>query len=303
MTSLFEDMDDGRDDHKEVRKDSRPTARGGPFLNVAAPAGSKAQPGAGRYIPREELGSFKAWQPGALSGGDRRSDERRREDRGSADRRASAAPAGMAPAPGAQAAAPAAAAAAAAATAPSPAQWQARATAARQSGYEDGYRDALVALDSFKQSLAQQNAAQIGGLLTAFDEQLQALDVDMAQALARTALLLAQQVLRSEVQQRPELVAEVARQAVNTVMQSARQVTVHVHPQDLPLVAQGADEVLQARGARLLADSTVQRGGVRVSSDVGAVDARLDTRWAEAVAALGVQPMVFEPATEHADPD
>ncbi len=153
-----------------------------------------------------------------------------------------------------------------------------------------------MALEGFKQSFAQQNTAQIGALLTAFDEQLQALDGDLAQALARTALLLAQQVLRSEVQQRPELVAELARQAVNTVMHSARQLTVHVNPHDLPLVSQGADEVLQARGARLRADSAIARGGVLVSSDVGTVDARLDTRWAEAVAAFGVPPLPFDEA-------
>ncbi len=267
-------------DRKDERKDSRPAAQGGPFLNVAAPVGSKAQTAYGRFIPREELGSFTAWQPGALAGMERRNEERRREERGTADRRCAATPTGAA-----------AATATTAAAGPSAAQWQERVTAARQSGYHDGYRDGLVALDGFKLSLAQQNAAQIGSLLTAFDEQLQALDGDMAHALARTALLLAQQVLRSELLQRPELVADVARQAVNTVMHSARQVTVHVHPQDLPLVSQGAEELLATRGARLRADSTILRGGVLVSSDVGTVDARLDTRWAEAAAALGVQPL------------
>jgi flagellar assembly protein FliH len=77
-------------------------------------------------------------------------------------------------------------------------------------------------------------------------------------------------------------------------MHSARQLTVHVHPLDLPLVQQGAEEVLDARGAKLRADSAVQRGGVLISSDVGTVDARLGTRWAEAVAALGVAAMPFE---------
>ena len=276
---------------KNERKDPRPAAKGGPFLNVAAPAGSKSNQAYGRFIPREELGNFTAWQPGPLAGVERRYEERRREERGTPDRRSTS----QAVDETAQAAdaAAAMAAAAAAAAGPSVKQWQARVTAARQMGYKDGYRDGLVALEGFKQSLAQQNAAQIGGLLAALDEQLQALDGDMAQALARTALLLAQQVLRSEVQQRPELVAEVARQAVNTVMHSARQVTVHVHPQDMPLVSQGAQELLAARGAGLRADSAIQRGGVLVSSDVGTVDARLDTRWAEAVAALGVQGMVL----------
>ena len=41
--------------------------------------------------------------------------------------------------------------------------------AARQSGYQDGYRDGLAALENFKQSFAQQMAAQIGQLVAGFD--------------------------------------------------------------------------------------------------------------------------------------
>ncbi len=325
------------------RGDPRPAGKGGPYLNVAAPAGSKPGSSYSRFIPREELGSFTAWQPGALHGNERRAEDRRHEDRGTADRRGE--PADTAPGGGERDGSDGAhrgginggwhggtngganggangglngaangkangalhsmpgnarsgAAAAAAPAAPSAAEWQARVTAARQAGYHDGYRDGLVALEGFKQSFAQQNTAQIGTLLVAFDEQLQSLDSVMAQAVARTALLLAQQVLRSEVHQRPELVAEVARQAINTVMHSARQVTVHVHPLDLPLVSQGAEEALSARGARLRPDSSINRGGVLVHSDVGTVDARLNTRWAEAVAAFGVPPLPYN----HADP-
>jgi len=94
-------------------------------------------------------------------------------------------------------------------------------------------------------------------------------------------------VLRAELQSHPELVARVAAEAINNVLLSARHITVHVHPQDLPLVAEGAEEALQARGARLLASTTVERGGVLVESDVGAVDARIATRWRQAAAALG----------------
>jgi len=164
-----------------------------------------------------------------------------------------------------------------------------RVSAARQAGYQDGYRDGTAALENFKQNFAQQATAQVGTLLDAFDAQLLALDGEMAQTLARTAVQLAQQVLRTELNQRPELVAKVASEAVNAVMHSARHIAVHVHPQDLPLVAEGAEEALTARGARLQADSAIARGGVFVQSDVGAIDARIAERWAQAAAALGSQ--------------
>jgi len=223
------------------------------FRNVPSPAGSKAGSVSARFIPREELGSYASWQPGAI------------------DRRAAA----PSPAP------------AAAAAEPDDADRQARVAAARQAGYQDGYRDGTAALESFKQSFASQATAQVGALLEGFDRQFAALDDRIAQAVASVAMQLAQQVLRSELQARPALVAQVASEAINSVMFSARHIAVQVHPLDLPLVAEGADEALKARGARLLPNAAVERGGVIVESDVGTVDARIATRWAQAAASLG----------------
>ncbi len=227
------------------------------FPNVPPPQGSKAGTAYQRFIPREELGDFASWRPGTFG----------------------------------QAAGDAHAAAQAAASAtppePTPAEWEARIAAARQAGYQDGYRDGLVALENFKQSFAQQATSQVGALLDSFDEQLTALDAEMSRSLARTAVQLARQVLRCELRQHPDVVAHVAAEAVGAVMLSARHIAVQVHPLDLPLVAEGAAEALQARGARLTANTEIQRGGVLVESDVGAVDARIAVRWAQAAAALG----------------
>jgi flagellar assembly protein FliH len=227
--------------------------------NVPPPPGSKPSSPYQRFIPREELGDFASWRPGTF--GD--------------------AHAGSRPAAAAAAAAPPPA------PEPSSADWHARVVAARQMGYQEGYRDGLVALESFKQSFAQQSTAQLGQLLQAFDEQLNQLDGEIAAALAQTAVQLARQVLRAELLARPELVAQVASEAVGAVMLSARHISVQVHPLDLPLVAQGAEETLNARGARLSANAQMARGGVLVNSDVGNVDARIGTRWSQAAAALG----------------
>lgn len=224
------------------------------FRNIPPPAGSKPASAYQRFIPREELGDFASWKPGSFGGKPN--------------------PAGAAPAQAPE---------------PTAADWEARIAAARQAGYQDGYRDGLVALENFKQSFAQQATAQIGSLLNAFDEQLQQLDAQIARAVADSAVQLARQVLRSELQARPELVAAVAAEAVGAVMLSARHISVQVNPADLPLVAEGAEEALAARGARLSAHPEIERGGVLVQSDVGAVDARIATRWAQAAAALGSQ--------------
>ncbi|MBU6260066.1 MAG: flagellar assembly protein FliH [Burkholderiales bacterium] len=218
--------------------------------NVPPPPGSKPASSYQRFIPREELGDFASWKPGTFG--------------------ASAEAAAPPPPPE-----------------PTAEDWRERIAAARQAGYQEGYRDGLVALESFKQSFAQQATSQIGALLDAFDAQFNALDAAMAQALTTAAVQLARQVLRSELAQRPGLVAQVATDAVNAVLMSARHISVQVHPQDLPLVSEGAEEALRSRQARLIANPAIARGGVLVESDAGAVDARIESRWAQAVATLG----------------
>lgn len=204
-----------------------------------------------RFIPREELSSFAAWSPGSLSGEEE-------------------------------------AAAAAVEPALSPEEQQAEALrAARQGGYHDGYRDGIAALESFKQSFASQATAQVGALMQSYGDQMDLLQQAMASALADAATALARQVVRGELAANPQQVAMVAREALETLLLSARHVTVRVHPDDQPLVAQGAEEVLAARGARLLADAGVTRGGCIVESDIGIIDASIESRWRRAAAALG----------------
>ncbi len=228
------------------------------------PGGGAAKPATpySRFIPREELNSFAAWKPGALSGGD--------------DTQASPLQRAEPPAPPAP-------------PKPSPAEeLAAHVRAARTAGYQDGYRDGLVALEGFKQSFAAQTTAQVGALMLSYNQQLDDLQQDMARALAVAATHLARQIVRSELVQRPALVVAVAQEAVDTLLLSAHHITLRVHPDDHALVAQGAAEVLVARGARLLSDTAVTRGGCVVESDIGVIDASLEARWRRAAASLGI---------------
>ncbi|MFT3664510.1 FliH/SctL family protein [Piscinibacter sp.] len=216
------------------------------------PGGGKGAHAYTRFIPREELSSFAAWTPGSLGG--------------EAE----------------------AAAAAAAEPQKSPQEQQLEALrAARQGGYHDGYRDGLAALESFKQSFAQQATAQMGALMQSYAAQMDALQQDMAGALVDAAVALARQVVRGELRANAPQVTAVAQEAVEALLLSARHVTLRVHPDDQPLVAQGAAEIIEARGARLVADAAVARGGCVVESDIGIIDASIESRWRRAAAALG----------------
>lgn len=232
-------------------------------LRGGAGAGAATPNAYARFIPREELHSFSAWTPSSF-GGD---------------------------GPGTGATEPAAPVGSATAAEPprppiSP-EVTAQLQAARQAGYHDGYRDGLVALEGFKQSYAQQVTAQIGAVTQAYRQQLEQLEQSLAAQVAEVAILLARQVVRSEVAVHPEQVAALVQEALAATLVSAQQIAVHLHPDDHALVQMHAGEALAARGARLIADPSLKRGGCVIDSEAGVIDASIESRWLRAVETMG----------------
>ena len=234
---------------------------------VPPPPNSRAGTPYTRFIPREELQGFANWTPDAFGGpqGPASSRPTARTEPESAEAQA--------------------------------AELKAAVGAARQNGYEAGYRDGMVALESFKQSFAQQMSAQFAPLLQSFDSQLSALEQRIAASVAQVATQLARQVVRTELSTRPELVAAVAQEAVNAVLMSAKHIVVQVNPADQALIAEHAADALAARGARLVPQPSIERGGCLVETDAGNIDARIASRWHDTVQALGTD------VEWHGDPD
>lgn len=303
--------------------------------NKGNPPGGGAPNPYARFIPREELGSFSAWNPQTFEPppvtdkpenvgvrkptlAERAAAEVRPAMKPAAPARHAPQATGAAPhrAAGAQPAPPQAAAQAKPAAAPRrpivggmPGQAEAQAKAeaaepappppnvdelvnqARQSGYQDGYRNGLAALESYKQTQAAQMAAymsdQVGALAADFHHRLESLEQQLAGRIAGVALELARQVVRTELYQRPEVVVEVAEQALGALLASARQIVLRLNPDDHALAQAQLTDMLAARGARLVPDASVTRGGCMIESDIAVVDATVEARWDRAAASLG----------------
>lgn len=214
-----------------------------------------------RFIRREHLAAYTPWRPGLL------------------DPVAEASTPSEPPAP----------------TGPSPEEIATQVQAAREQGFAQGHsagqaeglEQGQAALEQFKQTHAQEQATHVQRVVTALHTQFDQLQVEVADQLAQIALELARQVVRSELAQRPQLVVDVAQEALSTLLASSQAITIRVHPDDHPLVALGAQEALEARKAHLVADPDVERGGCLVESDIASIDARVATRWQRAAAALG----------------
>lgn len=129
----------------------------------------------------------------------------------------------------------------------------------------------------------RERLAQLDAVYEATARPLQAFDEQVAQELARLAMVVAGRVVAHELQLSPELVVRAVREAANALPAATRELRVHLHPQDLALLRElGAAE----RHWQLLADPALARGDCRLESEHSRLDARVETRLAAVVDAV-----------------
>jgi flagellar assembly protein FliH len=144
---------------------------------------------------------------------------------------------------------------------------------ARADGFTSGHAEGLAA----GQQQIREQLARLGALCDAVARPLQSLDEQVEKELARLATVIARRVIVRELQLSPELIVQAVRQAAAALPAAARELRVHVHPDDLALLRDlGALE----SHWQLLADPALARGDSRQASQRSRLDARVDVRLA-----------------------
>ena len=158
-------------------------------------------------------------------------------------------------------------------------------------GYEQGERAGAEA--------AAQRAEAILRRLTQTLDELTTLRVKMIhqteRQMVQLALAVARRIVHREVSLDQDLLVAVARVALDRLGDSA-QVTIRLHPEEYE--ATGAARVAQLTSANVtvVPDARIPRGGCRVESNVGSLDAGVDAQLQEiAHSLLGDE----EPSTSH----
>jgi type III secretion system HrpE/YscL family protein len=109
------------------------------------------------------------------------------------------------------------------------------------------------------------------------------------EAAVEIAMQAARHLIGEELAQRPELARTIAGQLLSRV-QRARSVTLRAHPDDCAVLAAELDALRERAGTsgslRLHPDPSITRGGCIVHSDVGSLDARVETQLSAIARAL-----------------
>jgi flagellar assembly protein FliH len=127
-------------------------------------------------------------------------------------------------------------------------------------------------------------AARLEGLIEALGFPFHDLDQAVAEELAELAIALASHLVRREIAAHAAELAQTVRDCIETLPIAARDVTVHMHPDDVALVSGELGDNPE-RAWRLEPDRNLARGDLRVQSPTSQIDGRLETRMREIISA------------------
>lgn len=158
-----------------------------------------------------------------------------------------------------------------------------------EKGLAEGHEAGLIAAKKEQQAAQaeiDQRVQRLGAILDFMSKPIADLDLEVQRQLATLAGAIARQVVRREIKANPDEIVGVIRETLSLLPMTAREVRVHLHPDDAKLVRERLAEVSSDRAWTLTEDPVLSRGGCRVSSQNSTIDAQLEQRLGAAIAAV-----------------
>lgn len=151
---------------------------------------------------------------------------------------------------------------------------------AYQKGYDAGREVGFKKGQGEVRRLIDRLGTIIGKAIDIRDEIIAASEKQMVDMI----LIISRKVIKDEIIERKEIVLNNIREALKRIKDRDR-VDIRVNFADLELTAQHKDELIKLmeslRKVNIYEDSRVDRGGVIIETDVGAIDARISTQLKE----------------------
>lgn len=142
--------------------------------------------------------------------------------------------------------------------------------------------------EAFEQGLAEGRAAgreeerqqveRIAGMFYDLAKPFEELDAEVERELLTLAMALARQIVRRELKTDPTQIIGIIREAIAALPIAAREVRVHLHPEDAAVVRQHLAPTERERAWTIIEDPVMSRGGCQVTTNASRIDARLETR-------------------------
>jgi len=142
--------------------------------------------------------------------------------------------------------------------------------------------------EAFEQGLAEGREAgraevraqveRLSGMFYDLAKPFEVMDAEVERELLTLAMALARQIVRRELKTDPTQIIGIIREAIAALPVAAREVRVHLHPEDAAVVREHLAPTERERAWAMVEDPVMARGGCQVSTNTSRIDMRLETR-------------------------
>jgi flagellar assembly protein FliH len=150
--------------------------------------------------------------------------------------------------------------------------------------------------EAFAQGLAEGREAgrgevraqveKLAGMFYDLAKPFELLNAEVERELLTLAMALARQIVRRELKTDPTQIIGIIRDAIAALPVAAREVRVHLHPEDAAVVRQNLAPTESERAWTMIEDPVMARGGCQITTTTSRIDARLETRLAAILSEL-----------------
>jgi len=156
----------------------------------------------------------------------------------------------------------------------------------QEEAYKEAFEQGLAEGREAGQKEARAQVERLAGMFHDLAKPFEELDEAVERELLNLAMALARQVVRREVKSDPTQIIGIIREAIGALPVAAREVRVHLHPEDAAVVRQHLAPTGNERAWTIVEDPVMARGGCEVKTPTSRIDARLETRLGAIVSEL-----------------
>lgn len=165
-------------------------------------------------------------------------------------------------------------------------------------GYQAGIARAHAEMQAQNEAL-DAHVRQLESVCQLLASPLRDLDAHVEQELLQLALAVGKQLARRELRLDPAQVIGILRESLAQLAASAREVRVHLHPEDAATVRERLATPTNERAWSIVEDATLTRGGCIVRTESSQIDVRLESRVSAVIAnAFGEERAPTRPSTD-----
>ena len=166
-----------------------------------------------------------------------------------------------------------------------------------QAGLAKAQAESQVSLDGLAARVRQLDA-----ILELLGQPLAQLDTEVEKELLHLALAVGKQLARRELRIDPAQVIGIIRECLSQLPAAARDVRIHLHPEDAATVRERLAQPTNERAWTIVEDPTLTRGGCMVRTETSQIDVRLESRVNAVIAnALGEERAPERPTPDPAE--